>query len=65
MSKKKETISYEAAFNELQEIQDALENEEVSIDQLSKTAKRAQELVSICQEKLRTTEEELNQLKKE
>ncbi|PIB35477.1 exodeoxyribonuclease VII small subunit [Reichenbachiella sp. 5M10] len=60
MSKKK-TISYQEAYEELQAISEQLESGEANIDQLTDLVKRAKALVKICQDKLRSTEKELNE----
>jgi len=60
MSKKK--ISYDSALNELQNIVAEIEGEEIGIDELSKKVKRAAELLKFCQEKLRQTEEDVNEI---
>lgn len=60
MSKKK--LSYQSAMEELQTIVAQLEANTVGIDELSEKVKRAAELVKFCQDKLRTTEEEMNSL---
>lgn len=57
-----ENISYEKALSELQTIVNALENGEISIDELSQQIERAAELIRYCQEKLRSTEEQINGL---
>ena len=63
MSKqKKENISYEAAMEELKTIVSQLQEEAVSIDDLSLKAKRASELIRYCREKLRATEDNLKGL---
>ncbi|NLR92565.1 MULTISPECIES: exodeoxyribonuclease VII small subunit [Flammeovirga] len=62
MSEQKENITYEAALQELQEIQNKLDGDEVPIDDLSKLAKRAKELVKMCKEKLGTIESELTDI---
>jgi exodeoxyribonuclease VII small subunit len=54
-----EKLSYEAAFEELQTIMAALQNEEISVDSLSEKVKRASELLKLCHEKLRDTEKEV------
>lgn len=61
MSKKKE-LNYDKALSELQEIVAELQEEMVSVEDLSNKSKRAAELVKFCQEKLRKTEEELKGL---
>jgi exodeoxyribonuclease VII small subunit len=57
---KKQT--YESALNELQSIISEIENDEIGIDQLSVKVKRAAELLKFCQQKLRTTEEDVNNI---
>lgn len=57
-----ENISYEKALSELQTIVNALENGEISIDELSQQIERAATLIRFCQEKLRSTEEQINGL---
>jgi exodeoxyribonuclease VII small subunit len=63
MAKKKETIlneiSYEQAFQELQNIIAAIEGDGVSIDELAIKVKRAGELVQLCRLKLRAAENEI------
>lgn len=59
MSKKEYT--YKSAMNELQEIVLKLESDAVEVDELSSLVKKATELVNFCKEKLRKTEEELNE----
>ena len=52
--------TYTAAFEELKEIVDQLENDSISVDELSEKMKRATELMKICKDKLTKTEEEIN-----
>ncbi len=56
------TQSYEAAVKELEEITEKIENQEISIDELSQTLERASELIRFCRKKLLKTEEEVNKL---
>ena len=60
MSKK--IKSYQSAMEELQTIVAQLEANAIGIDELSEKVKRAAELVQFCQEKLRTTEKEMDNL---
>ena len=60
--KNKKIISYEKAMLELQEIVQAFQEEVVSIDQISEKVKRSAELIKYCQEKLRSTEKDVNEL---
>lgn len=55
----KET-TYTAAFEELKEIVNQLENDSISVDELAQKMKRATELMKICKDKLTKTEEEIN-----
>lgn len=57
---KQEEISYTAAFEELKEIVDQLENDNISVDELTEKMKRATVLMKICRDKLTKTEEEVN-----
>lgn len=49
-------------MTELQNIVGELQNEAVSIDDLSKKVNRAAELIKFCRGKLRTTETEIQDL---
>ena len=60
MSKK--TLSYNDAVKELEKILNKLENEEIDLDNLSENVKRASELITICKEKLRSTEVEVEKI---
>ena len=62
MSLEKENISYDKAMQELKMIVGQLQEEAVSIDDLSNKAKRAAELIKYCREKLRRTEGDLKGL---
>ena len=53
MAKKTDIKSYEAAMEELEAILRSLESNELKIDDLTKNAKRATELVEYCKDKLR------------
>lgn len=60
MGKKKPT--YETALQELQEILAQLQDQQVSVDELSQKVKRAAELITYCREKLRKVKEETDRL---
>ena len=62
MSLENENISYDKAMKELKMIVGQLQDEAVSIDDLSNKAKRAAELIKYCREKLRRTEGDLKSL---
>ena len=56
------TLTYEAAYKELDQIAREIQNESVSVDQLAQKVKRASELITFCQGKLRSTETEVNKI---
>ena len=56
------TLTYEAAYNELAIIAKEIENETVSVDVLAQKVKRASELITLCQTKLKSTETEVNKI---
>lgn len=55
-------LTYETAYEELQQIAAAIENESIGIDQLAQKLKRAAELIEFCQARLRFTELEVNKI---
>ncbi|MEN9977977.1 MAG: exodeoxyribonuclease small subunit [Bacteroidota bacterium] len=55
-------MTYEKAYNELQEIIAAIETGDVSVDLLSEKVKRAAELIAFCKEKLTATEQDVQQI---
>ncbi|MBK9506676.1 MAG: exodeoxyribonuclease VII small subunit [Chitinophagales bacterium] len=57
--------TYEAAYAELKQIAAEIENESVSVDVLAEKVKRASELIAFCQNKLRSTEQEVNNIIKQ
>jgi exodeoxyribonuclease VII small subunit len=54
--------TYESAYKELQQIAKEIESESVSVDVLAEKVKRASELISFCQDKLRKTELEVGKI---
>jgi len=57
--------TYESAYAELKQIAAEIENESVSVDVLAEKVKRAAELITFCQTKLRSTEQEVNNIIKQ
>ena len=55
-------LTYEAAMKELEEIISGIEEENISIDELSKQVKRASELIEFCKGKLYKTEEDVKKV---
>jgi len=63
--KSKKKIKFSKALEELENILDALQNEEVDIDELSTKLKRATYLIKICKEKIYETELEVKDILKD
>lgn len=57
-----EPLNYETAYAELEEIYDAINNDQVSVDTLAEKVKRAALLIEFCQAKLKSTEEEISKV---
>ena len=57
-----QNLTYEEAYKELALIAKDIENESVSVDVLAKKVKRASELITFCQTKLKSTEAEVNKI---
>jgi len=57
--------SYQQATEELESIVNEIENEEISVDDLSEKVKRASHLIRLCKTKLTKTEEEVSKVLEE
>ena len=57
-----QTLTYEEAYKELAQIASEIETESVSVDVLAQKVKRASELITFCQAKLKSTEVEVNKI---
>lgn len=55
-------LTYEAAYEELSAIARDIESDVVSVDVLAQKVKRASELITFCQARLRSTETEVNKI---
>lgn len=60
MSEKK--MTYKDALEELEDIVNGIESEDVDVDELAKKVERASKLLSVCSEKLKKTEAEVDQI---
>ena len=60
MSKK--ITNYKDAISELEEIVNDIENEEIDVDELAGKVERASKLLTICSDKLKKTEEEVDKI---
>jgi exodeoxyribonuclease VII small subunit len=59
-----ERPTYEQAYAELEAIMTALQEDQVSVDDLTAKVKRAAELITFCSDMLRRTEEDVNKVVK-
>lgn len=55
-------IKYEEAVRQLEAIVDKLERGELDIDSMAAQLKQAQELVKLCKQKLKRTDDEIQKL---
>lgn len=60
MAQKQET--YQQSIEELRQIIEDIESEEISVDELDKKVKRGAKLIQQCKEKLKSTENSVNQV---
>lgn len=58
----KKNISYTEAMAEIEKIMAKLRSESIDVDTLAAEVKRASELIEMCKQRLRTTEEEVRKL---
>ncbi len=58
-------ISYNEAVSEIESILNQIENEELDVDELSGKVKRAYFLLSLCREKLFSTEKDIEKILKD
>jgi exodeoxyribonuclease VII small subunit len=65
MTMAKKEFSFNDAVVEIETILHKIESGNLDIDKLSVEVKRASELIKQCQDKLRTTEEEINSIFKD
>lgn len=61
----KKNITYSEAIAEIEQIIERIENNEVPIDDLSKSVARVAELLKICKAQLKGTEEEIEKILKD
>lgn len=57
-----ENLNYEQAAQELDKILADLKTDSISIDKLADKVERAAKLATFCTQKLRTTEERINEI---
>ena len=61
----KKNLSYSQAIAEIESIVEKIENNELDIDELASNVKRVDELIKFCTAKLKSTEEEVEQILKD
>jgi exodeoxyribonuclease VII small subunit len=61
----KKEFSFTTAVTEIEKILQKIESGNLDVDKLAVEVKRASELIRECQKKLRTTEEEINNIFKD
>ncbi len=64
MQKVEEKLTYEKAYGELDRIMQDLQEDKISVDELTGKVKRAVVLITFCNEMLRSTEAEVGALVK-
>ena len=57
-------MTYEKAYDELEAIMQDLQEDKISVDALTAKVKRAAELITFCNDMLRSTESEVNKIVK-
>lgn len=57
-------ISYNQTFEELQEILEDIKEQNIDVDKLSAKVKRAKELISICEKRIKQAEMEVKEVTK-
>ena len=57
-----EELNYELAAKELEDILAELKGDKISIDKLAEKVERAAKLASFCSQKLKSTEEKINEI---
>lgn len=54
--------NFDSAYNRLQELYAILQNNELSIEELTSSVKESAQLIKYCKEKLRVVKNEMNQI---
>ena len=60
-----QSLTYEIAFTELKTISEEIENETITVAVLAQKVKRASELIQYCQQNLRATDVEVDNIIKQ
>ena len=62
MNRTELNLTYEQAYAELNKILQLLQDQEISLEEMTSHLQRAKELILYCREKLNLTEKELEQI---
>lgn len=62
---KENSMKYEEAYDELEQIVMSIEEGGIDVDELSDKVKRASKLIQLCSAKLKATEEEVEKILKD
>lgn len=57
-----EVVGYEDAITELEDILDALADDDINVDELAERVKRATELVKVCRERIAAAKLEVKEI---
>ena len=57
-----EVVGYEDAITELEDILDALSDDDINVDELAERVKRATELVKVCRERIAAAKLEVKEI---
>ena len=57
----KKELTYNEAFSKLEELVKQLEKDDIQLDKLAEKVKEANELIAVCESKLRTIENEVKE----
>lgn len=58
--KKKEELNFDQAYEELQHIHQKIQDDSISIEEISTLIRRSTELIKFCKERLRTIESDID-----
>jgi exodeoxyribonuclease VII small subunit len=58
-------LTYDQAYAELKQITAEIESDKVSVDELTTKVKRASQLITLCQQKLQSTQAEVTNIIKQ
>jgi exodeoxyribonuclease VII small subunit len=60
----KTNLTFDKAFSDLTELVDEIENDEIQLDTLSQKVKQANELITFCEDSLRSIKSETEKISK-